>query len=100
MSGRIDKLSAVRSACSSEYVAVIRLAITPDSARSRLPAAQPLIMKGDTPSQMERIFICGVTVLMGAPPVKPLMPAEVASTDWKQNVQIADQYYNPGKFTT
>ncbi|HKC01256.1 MAG TPA: DUF3604 domain-containing protein [Terriglobales bacterium] len=84
----------------SEYVGVIRLANTPGSALSKLPAAQPLIMKGDTPTEMQRIFIYGVTVLMGGPPVKPLMSPEVASTVWKQNVQIADQYYKPGKFTT
>lgn len=30
----------------SEYVGVIRLANTPGSALSKLPAAQPLIMKG------------------------------------------------------
>jgi hypothetical protein len=34
-----------------------------------------------------------VTVLVGGPPVKPLMSPEVASTVWKENVQIADQYY-------
>jgi len=84
----------------SEYVGVIRLANTPGSAVSKLPAAQPLIMKADTPAEMQRIFIYGVTVLMGGPPVKPLMSPEVAGTVWKETVQFADQYYKPGKFTT
>jgi hypothetical protein len=84
----------------SEYVGVIRLANTPGSALSKLPAAQPLIMKADTQAEMQRIFVYGVTVLMGGPPVKPLMSSDVAGTVWKQNVQLADQYYKPGKFTT
>src|SRR4029453_17712807 len=40
----------------SEYVGVIRLANDPSSPISKLPAAQPLIMKADTPAEMERIF--------------------------------------------
>ncbi len=84
----------------SEYVGVMRLANTPGSAISKLPAAQPIIMRADTPAEMQRIFVYGVTVLMGGPPVKALTSPEVAGTVWKQNVQLADQYYKPGKFTT
>src|SRR5512144_974071 len=36
----------------SEYVGVIRLANDPNSPISKLPAAQPLIMKADTPAEM------------------------------------------------
>src|SRR5215510_6281334 len=61
----------------SEYVGVIKFANTPGSAVSKLPAAQPLIMKSDTPAEMQRIFVYGATVLMGGPPVKALMSPEV-----------------------
>jgi hypothetical protein len=83
----------------SEYVGVIRLANDPSSAISKLPAAQPLIMKANTPAEMERIFIYGAKVLMGGPPVKALMSPEVAGTIWKQNVDLADKANEPGKFT-
>src|SRR6266436_706265 len=46
----------------SEYVGVMRLANTPGSAISKLPAAQPIIMRADTPAEMQRIFVYGVTV--------------------------------------
>ncbi len=83
----------------SEYVGVIRLANDPKSPISKLPAAQPLIMKADTPAEMERIFLYGVKVLMGGPPVKALMTPEIAGTVWKETVEIADKANEPGKFT-
>src|SRR5215813_4253386 len=75
----------------SEYVGVIRLANDPGSPISKLPAAQPLIMKSQTPEEMERIFVYGVKVLMGGPPVKSLMSPEVTGTVWKENVAAAEQ---------
>jgi len=83
----------------SEYVGVIRLANDPSSSISKLPAAQPLIMKAQTPAEMQRIFLYGVKVLMGGPPVKALTSPEVAGTIWKQNVELADKANDPGKFT-
>jgi hypothetical protein len=83
----------------SEYVGVIRLANDPSSSISKLPAAQPLIMKAQTPAEMQRIFLYGVKVLMGGPPVKALTSPEVAGTVWKQNVELADKANEPGKFT-
>jgi Protein of unknown function (DUF3604) len=83
----------------SEYVGVIRLANDPSSPISKLPAAQPLIMKAQTPAEMQRIFIYGVKVLMGGPPVKSLTSPEVAGTVWKQNVELAEKANQPGKFT-
>src|SRR5262247_2672652 len=67
----------------SEYVGVIRLANDPSSPISKLPAAQPLVMKAQTPAEMQRIFIYGVKVLMGGQPVKSLTSPEVAGTVWK-----------------
>src|SRR5262249_26350236 len=83
----------------SEYVGVIKFANTPGSAVSKLPAAQPLIMKADTAAEMQRIFVYGATVLMGGPPVKALMSPEVASTVWKETVKAADEANQAGKFT-
>lgn len=83
----------------SEYVGVMRLANTPGSAISKEPAAQPLVMKADTPEEVNRVFLYGVRVLMGGPPVKALMSPEIAGTVWKQNVEIADKFNKPGKFT-
>src|SRR5882724_13031482 len=51
----------------SEYVGVIKLANDPNSPISKLPAAQPLIMKANTPSEIQRIFVYGIRVLMGGP---------------------------------
>jgi len=83
----------------SEYVGVIKLANDPNSPISKLPAAQPLIMKANTPSEIQRIFVYGIRVLMGGPPVKALMSPEVAGTVWKENVELAEKANQPGKFT-
>jgi len=83
----------------SEYVGVIKLANDPGSAISKLAAAQPLIIKSNTPQEIQRIFEYGVRVLMGGPPVKALMSPEVAGTVWKENVALADKANQPGKFT-
>ncbi len=83
----------------SEYVGVMRLANDPSSPISKLPAAQPLIIRANTQAEVERIFVYGVRVLMGGPPVKALMSPEVAGTVWKQNVELAEKANQPGKFT-
>src|SRR5437667_5001283 len=83
----------------SEYVGVMKLANDPSSPISKLPAAQPLVIKSNTPQEIQRIFEYGVRVLMGGPPVKSLMSPEVAGTVWKENVALADKANQPGKFT-
>jgi Protein of unknown function (DUF3604) len=83
----------------SEYVGVIKFANDPKSPVSKLPAAQPLIMKADTPEEMQRIFIYGVKVLMGGPPVKALASPEVAGTVWKETIALAEKANDPRKFT-
>jgi hypothetical protein len=83
----------------SEYVGVIKFANDPKSPVSKLPAAQPLIMKANTPEEMQRIFIYGVKVLMGGPPVKALASPEVAGTVWKETVALAEKANEPRKFT-
>lgn len=54
----------------SEYVGVIRLANDPGSAISKVPAAQPMILKANTSEEMNRIFLYAVK-LMGGPPTSP-----------------------------
>ena len=83
----------------SEYVGVTKQANTPGSYVSTLPAAQPLIIK-DPNSQADtnRVFSY-LLKLAGSAPVKSLMDPKVTSTVWKENVKLADEANEPGKFT-
>jgi Protein of unknown function (DUF3604) len=83
----------------SEYAGVVNLANEPGSAVSKLPAAQPLILKARTKEEMERVALYAINTLVAGPPVKALMSPEVAGTVWKRNVALADQANEPGKFT-
>jgi len=85
----------------SEYVGVIKFANDPKSPVSKLPAAQPLIINPNKPlvEEMQRIFVYGVKVLMGGPPIKSLALPEVAGTVWKETIALAEQANQPGKFT-
>src|ERR1700752_824554 len=47
----------------SEYVGLIRLANDPNSAVSKVPAAQPLILKNNSPEEVQRVFLDGVKLL-------------------------------------
>jgi hypothetical protein len=83
----------------SEYVGVTKEANTPGSALSKLPAAQPLILKDpNNQADIQKTFTYLVNMLGGAP-VKALMSPEVAGSIWKENVKIADENNHPGKFT-
>src|SRR5215475_5972534 len=64
----------------SEYVGITRLANEPGSAISKVPAAQPLILKNESVAEAQRVFIYVVTNLIGKPPVKALMSPEIAAT--------------------
>jgi len=83
----------------SEYVGVTKMANTPGSALSKLPEAQPLILKDpNNPADVEKVFTYLVS-LVSKPPIKAFMTPEVAGTIWKENVKIADEQNKPGKFT-
>src|ERR1700746_70191 len=41
----------------AKYVGLIRLANDPNSAVSKVPAAQPLILKNDSPEEVQRVFL-------------------------------------------
>jgi hypothetical protein len=83
----------------SEYVGVTRLANDPNSPISKLPAAQPLILKSDSMAEFQRVFEYVVDNLIGKPPVKALLSPEVASTVWRENIELANKANEPGKFT-
>lgn len=83
----------------SEYVGVTREANTPGSYVSKLPEAQPMIMKDPTSQEEQnRVFTYLLKLNSGAP-VKALMDPKITSTVWKENVKIADEQNKPGKFT-
>jgi hypothetical protein len=66
---------------------------------SKLPEAQPMIMKDpNSKEEQNRVFSYLLKLNSGAP-VKALMDPKIASTVWKENVQIADEQNKPGKFT-
>jgi hypothetical protein len=83
----------------SEYVGITREANTPGSAVSKLPQAQPLILKDpNDQAEIQRAFTYLVGLNSG-PPVKAFMSPQVAGTVWKENVKIAEENNHPGKFT-
>ena len=83
----------------SEYVGVTKQANTPGSAISKLPEAQPLILKDPNNSaELQKVFLYLLS-LTSKPPIKAFMSPEVAGTIWQENVKIADENNHPGKFT-
>jgi hypothetical protein len=83
----------------SEYVGITAAANTPGSAVSKIPEAEPLILKNpNDQNEIQRAFTYLVAML-SKPPVKALMTPEVAGSIWAQNVKIADANNHPGKFT-
>jgi hypothetical protein len=83
----------------SEYVGVTKEANTPGSAISKMPEAQPLILKDpNNPADQQRVFLYLLS-LTSRPPIKPFMAPAIAGTIWKENVKIADENNHPGKFT-
>jgi len=83
----------------SEYVGVTREANTPGSYVSKLPEAQPMIMKDpNSKEEQNRVFSYLLKLNSGAP-VKALMDPKITSTVWKENVKIADEQNKPGTFT-
>src|SRR5262252_3356878 len=83
----------------SEYAGVVQMANEPGSALSKIPAAQPLILKAKTKEEMTRVALYAINVLITGPPQKALMSPEIAGTVWKKNVELAEAANEPGKFT-
>ena len=83
----------------SEYVGVTKQANTPGSYVSKLPEAQPMIMKDPTSAEEQNRVFSYLLKLGAGAPVKAFMDPKITATVWKENVQIADQQNKPGKFT-
>jgi hypothetical protein len=83
----------------SEYAGVIQLANEPGSPVSKIPAAQPLILKAKTKEEMVRVALYAINDLVAGPPIKALMSPEIAGTVWKRNVELAEKANEPRKFT-
>ncbi len=83
----------------SEYVGVTREANTPGSYVSKLPEAQPMIMKDPNSKEEQNRVFSYLLKLAGSAPVKAFMDPKITSTVWKENVKIADENNYPGKFT-
>ncbi len=83
----------------SEYVGVTKEANTKGSSVSKLPEAQPMIMKDpNSAAEQQKVFLYLLS-LTSKPPIKAFMTPQVAGTIWKENVKIADANNHPGKFT-
>lgn len=82
----------------SEYIGVIALANDPSSPISKVAAAQPLILRNNTPEEGNRVYLEAVKIIGGAP-VKALMSPKIAQTVWQKTVAFADEANEPGKFT-
>jgi hypothetical protein len=81
----------------SEYVGTIRLANTPGSPISKLPIAEKLKVR--SAADIQRIYLWLGYTMIDMKPVKELVSPEVAGTVWKENIAIANQANQPGKFT-
>ncbi|SDB59360.1 DUF3604 domain-containing protein, partial [Bauldia litoralis] len=80
----------------SEYVGITKQANTPGSPVSKMPEAQPLILKDpNNPADVAKVFAYLVS-LVSKPPIKAFMTPQVAGTVWKENVKIADENNKPG----
>jgi hypothetical protein len=83
----------------SEYVGITKEANTPGSFVSKLPEAQPMIMKDpNDPAEVQKVFLYLLS-LTSKPPIKAFMAPAVAGSIWKENTKIADENNRPGKFT-
>jgi len=83
----------------SEYAGVVNMANDPGSPVSKLPAAQPLVLKARTKEEMTRVALYAINVLASGPPVPALMNPEITGAVWKRVVDQANQANEPGKFT-
>ena len=83
----------------SEYVGITREANTPDSYVSKLPEAQPMIMKDPNSQEEQQRVFSYLLKLAGGAPVKAFMSPKITATVWAEACKIADENNHPGKFT-
>jgi hypothetical protein len=68
----------------AEYVGVTKEANTPGSTISKMPEAQPLILKDPNSSAEQQKVFLYLLSLTSRPPIKAFMAPAVASTIWKE----------------
>ena len=84
----------------SEYMGMIQEANDPDSPlRKNSPFLSEALKLGARGDPMLAFKVLSVTVAKGHP-VKEFTNPTVVAPVWKRIVDIADKYYQPGKFTT
>ena len=83
----------------SEYVGIVNLANDPNSPISKMAAAQPLVLKNDSPEEVQRVFLTVVHLLGNPKPDKALMSPKIAHEVWEKTVGFAEAANEPGKFT-
>lgn len=84
----------------SEYMGMIQEANDPDSAlRKNAPFLSKALGLGAAHDPMLAFKVLSATIAKGHR-IKELSSPEVAAPVWKRIVEIADKYYEPGKFTT
>lgn len=66
---------------------------------SKLPEAQPMIIKDPGSSEEQDKVFSYLLKLAASAPVKAFLDPEVTSTVWKEKVRLADEVNRPGKFT-
>src|SRR5207247_52541 len=62
----------------SEYVGVVNMANDPSSPVSKLPQAQPLILKARTKAEMQRVALYCINTLASGPPVNAIMSPAIS----------------------
>ena len=80
----------------SEYAGVVQLANDPGSPVSKLPAAQPLILKARTKEDMQKLALYIINNLGGGPPVKALMSPEIAGGSGRRSSRWPTRPTSPG----
>jgi hypothetical protein len=84
----------------SEYMGVIQEANDPDSAlRKNSPFLSAALRVGAEKDPLLAFKLLSATIAKGIH-IKDLSNPKVAAPVWKRIVEIADKYYQPGKFTT
>jgi hypothetical protein len=84
----------------AEYVGAFTLANEPDSIlRKKHPVVAQMLKVGTGVNALAAFMLLSRSISKGEP-IEALQDPEVAGTVWKRIVEIADKFYQPGRFTT
>lgn len=84
----------------AEYVGAFTLANDPESIlRKKHPVVANMLKIGAGINPMVAYMLLAKSITRNSP-IEALQDPEVAGTVWKRMVDIADKFYQPGKFTT